>query len=593
MILIPQHHDSISLDLHLEKPRDFYDIPSGKEVVYNDKIYCFLLSGISILPTEVCINDETYDIELCQKEENQLLFKLKNNERPFLQSFGAVRIEIILNGQQYYSNSIAVMVSNTVINNGVMNMVQYIYDHCEKYLYEEHKHSSIATSIKESEIISLEAKIAFLQEALKVYKQCYQQLKNNPYSKLKRAEQVDSFDKLQTISLKTIQYISSHSDELTIVNYNTGIRFNNQYYQPNRVLIEHNIDSFDVYENKVILGFLKTIISEISVSIKDLSDRTYTHNRTIERDGYFDSMYQIFSRSIKKIVSYINALKELQQEYNQLYFHYNKLFNIPADAIKSPPVFTPVFRSIQAYRQLYQTIYNWFSIGNYNLGKEELLLSFISTSKIYEYYCLIKILHFICTGSEFELIESKHLVYHSFFNNAETKYNNTFVFQKNDVKLTLYFQPIIYGNNRATNGITLFRNTSTNSRTDFNQKGKTYSPDYIIKIEQADRTQYIIMDAKFSSPDNIRLHQLQELVYKYLFSLSPLNNKDSIIGLYILCGKTTENDMPYIIHDIAQKMNYNVSPFAEILVMNGKWPDDYTIPSQLLAKATSPAIENH
>lgn len=43
-----------------------------------------------------------------------------------------------------------------------------------------------------------------------------------------------------------------------------------------------------------------------------------------------------------------------------------------------PPVFTPVFKSINVYRQIYIAIQNWFSIGNYDLGKDELLLSFIS-----------------------------------------------------------------------------------------------------------------------------------------------------------------------------------------------------------------------
>ena len=71
------------------------------------------------------------------------------------------------------------------------------------------------------------------------------------------------------------------------------------------------------------------------------------------------------------------------------------------------PVFTPVFRSINAYRQIYTVIHRWFSIGNYDLGKDELLLSFISTSKIYEYYCLIKMLSHITENTDYALTESK------------------------------------------------------------------------------------------------------------------------------------------------------------------------------------------
>lgn len=95
----------------------------------------------------------------------------------------------------------------------------------------------------------------------------------------------------------------------------------------------------------------------------------------------------------------------------------------------------------------------------------------------------------------------------------------------------------MYGDSRAFNGLDLFRNTSSNAKKDNSNKGKTYTPDYIIRIEYNDMIDYIILDAKFSTPENIRLHQLQELVYKYLFSISTLHEKDRIKGLYILCGK--------------------------------------------------------
>ena len=94
------------------------------------------------------------------------------------------------------------------------------------------------------------------------------------------------------------------------------------------------------------------------------------------------------------------------------------------------------------------------------------------------------------------------------------------------------------------------------------------------------------MDAKFSTPENIRLHQLQELVYKYLFSISTLNKTDHIKGLYILCGKQLGNDEEDIIHDLAQKIGHSVSPFADILVINGVKTDDYSITSMIFDNAT-------
>ena len=580
----PKYHEEIELILQTDKESDYFDIPNGKEVVYSDNQYLFLLSGTVAIPSKVYINDEAYDVELCSLKAGVIQFRLKDCDRPFLQSFGAIRIEVLLDGKQYYSRSIAVLVSNSEINKDVINMIEYIYENCEDYLYEEHKYSSIPSGIKENEIISLEAKIAFLEETLDIYKKSYQYIKTNPYCKLEKTEAVDSFNKLQSVSQRTIQYIANNIDELAVVNYDTGIRYNNQYYQPNRILVEKNSYSYDVYENRVIVGFLKKLVSEINITIKSLMEKTYLKNRNSTKDGYIDSMYQIFSRSIKRINGYIDSFKNLQDKYQQLYYFYTKLFNISVDTVKSLPVFTSVFRSINAYRQIYIVIKKWFSIGNYDLGRDELLLSFISTSKIYEYYCLIKMLCHITRNTDYDLKESKCISY-SYY--EDTKYNNTFIFENGISKITLYFQPVIYDNDRAFNGLYLFRNTSTNAKKDNNNKGKTYTPDYIIKFEYDSTVDYIILDAKFSTNENIRLHQLQELVYKYIFSISTLNKNDLKKGLYILCGKKHGNDEESIVHDLAQRIGRSVTPFADILVMNGMKTDDYSMTNMIFNKLLS------
>ena len=584
----PKYHEEIELILQTDKESDYFDIPNGKEVVYSDNQYLFLLSGTVAIPSKVYINDEAYDVELCSLKAGVIQFRLKDCDRPFLQSFGAIRIEVLLDGKQYYSRSIAVLVSNSEINKDVINMIEYIYENCEDYLYEEHKYSSIPSGIKENKIISLEAKIAFLEETLDIYKKSYQYIKTNPYCKLEKTEVVDSFNKLQSVSQRTIQYIANNIDELAVVNYDTGIRYNNQYYQPNRILVEKNSYSYDVYENRVIVGFLKKLVSEINITIKSLMEKTYLKNRNSTKDGYIDSMYQIFSRSIKRINGYIDSFKNLQDKYQQLYYFYTKLFNISVDTVKSLPVFTSVFRSINAYRQIYIVIKKWFSIGNYDLGRDELLLSFISTSKIYEYYCLIKMLCHITRNTDYDLKESKCISYrvtNSYY--EDTKYNNTFIFENGISKITLYFQPVIYDNDRAFNGLYLFRNTSTNAKKDNNNKGKTYTPDYIIKFEYDSTVDYIILDAKFSTNENIRLHQLQELVYKYIFSISTLNKNDHKKGLYILCGKKHGNDEESIVHDLAQRIGRSVTPFADILVMNGMKTDDYSMTNMIFNKLLS------
>ena len=578
LIVKSNYHGDFTIVLSPEDKKDYYDIPNGKEIVFNDNIYSFQISDCNLFPTKAYINDEIYDVEIINQTASSVNFQLKNCLRPFRDSFGAVKLELEISGKIYSSKNVAVMVSNNDINNGVMNMIQYIYDNSEKYLYEEHKFSSVSAGIKSSDIVSLEAKIALLKKIIQKYLTEYNYFRVNPYAKLITIEKVDSFEKLQVITPDTIEYIISHSDELIPVNYNTGIKYDRNYYQPNKVMIRKNEYSNDTYENRIIIGFIKMLIDETSQIIKSIKEKAYTKNVMVH-DGYFDSMYHIFSRSIKRINGYLKELEIYKEQLTEIYYYYRRIFGIDGSIVNSIPRYTKIFQSVNSYNNIYQVICEWFNSGNYDLGRDELLLSFISTSKIYEYYCLIKMLCYIDNKTSFEYVSSQRLRY--FVKNryySDTRYNNCFVFNKSDVELTVYFQPVIYGDDFATNGIGLYRNTSTNSKTGCEYTGKVYTPDYLIKMVYNSHTEYLILDAKYSSPSNIRYHQLQELVYKYLFSISPLNRNDIIKGLYILCGKTTGEDGEDIIHDISRNINRKVQPFAEILVMNGQNTEDDIIP---------------
>lgn len=571
--------EDIITDISSKIGIDLFDIPNSKNLVYNDKEYIFSISNSSTLPTKIYINDEIFEVEILEYFSNKICFQTKNNTRPFLHSFGAVKIGIEFDEQVLVSPSIKVLVSSNGINYNVLNMVQYIYDNCEKYLYEEHKYSSVSTGIKENKIISLEAKIAYMKKILDAYKAVYPLLKFNPYSKLKKTEDIGSFDKLKTVTANTMKYIATHTDELVAVNYNTGIRYNRMFYQPTKVLVEYNKISLYTYENKVILGFLHKIVDQIDDIVNDIKNHFYVPDNVIVAEGYIDSTYKIFSSSIKRLNNYIIQLSEYKEELRHIYFYYKQILGDNEIIIDSIPNYTAVFRSVNAYRQIYQVIYDWFTCGNYDLGKDELLLSFISTSKIYEYYCLIKILNYIDKNLNMKLMPPQKKMYNvsnKYYTN--TRYNNTFTFENDRLQLTLFFQPVIYDNDLAANDIHLFRNTSfccSNNTEEF--KGKLYTPDYIIKVQYDDFSEYYIMDAKFSSSNNIRKYQLQNMVFKYIFSLSTLKENTRLSGLYILSGKTVDNDKADVVHDIAYRIGKKVNPFAEIMVISGNNTNDYSV----------------
>lgn len=214
-------------------------------------------------------------------------------------------------------------------------------------------------------------------------------------------------------------------------------------------------------------------------------------------------------------------------------------------------------------------MYKWYNSGDYDLSKDELVLSFLSTSKIYEYYCLFKLKSTLLSNG-FTINRCYKFEYHEDRYYKNTRYNNTFQFIKEDIIVTLYYQPKVYNGNDlysfpfSSNEIMLYRNSSL-SLNNLVSRGTHcyYTPDYIIKVSKQGKIFYWILDAKFSTEKSIQEYQLTDLVWKYLFSVSAVKSTDKQPGLIIFCGKTTKsNSINY--NDISYSAN-TVFPTTELV----------------------------
>lgn len=150
-----------------------------------------------------------------------------------------------------------------------------------------------------------------------------------------------------------------------------------------------------------------------------------------------------------------------------------------------------------------------------------------------------------------------------------TKCVNTFLFENDRYKLTLYYQPVIYDTNESRiNGIHLIRNNSIpviNGDGDDNRSGgHYYTPDYLIKMEGDSSTRYLILDAKFSDLACVRRYHVRDLAFKYLFSISPVQPADTVVGLCIIYGKCKSSDQIQSAYD-KQLQNQKITPITELL----------------------------
>lgn len=594
LLLKSQNHGSVEIPMREEETLLFQenDNPLSTNIyVYNDDEYnYFSLVDSNEYVSGFYINDEAVQTERIDNSRNMYEFKCdrtsdkssKEDRRIFMQCFGVVQIKAIISGKVYVSDSISIMVTYNSRNKNVIEMIDYIYDKGEEYLYENY---ISLDEIGENGNMTIESKFRFLDEVIEIYEQFFPYFQSSPKTKPVAGDTVGKFHRLSTVSPKTIQYIASHPEELYEVDFSTGINYGKRHFQPENTLISSTSYTRNVYENRIMTGFISTLISELESSKNDVRNTSYTDD-VYSYGQYFESKKYIYRFRKKSSYEYLRKIDGYIEHLQMLWFRYRKIFSADDMYIDYLPEYTDTFRLVTPYRAVYQKIYEWFQYGGHSSAKSQLLLSFISTSKIYEYYCLIKLIVTIREELNCTFIEEKT----QRFEYAETKYysntycNNTFSFRSSDgSEITLYFQPVIYGiTTLSRHGIDLYRNRFASIST--NNKGNTYTPDYLIKVTRGGSSKYVIMDAKFSSMQTVENDRLIELVYKYLFSISTLNENDSIEGMLVLCGKDVPENKIYNVHDISESMNKYVTPFSYIVNLSGADTGDNKVIKDILSQ---------
>jgi hypothetical protein len=559
--------------------------------LHNDICYDISLNvenAAAVNSVDVLINDEITHTRLC-REDGGLTIVPTDEKRIFRDCFGVAQIvcvvgDVFNNKKAYASKNIPIMVRDDAINRNVINMVDFIYKHGERYLHGSRKDLAAGINADGGRQNSIEAKLNIIRHTLDIYKECYAIFIKSPKKKLINDDVVGSFEKLGAVTFKTIRYIVSHPEELVSVNHSTGININKQYFQPRNTLVSTTVFSDDVYENRVAVGFLKTIIRELKNLDKQISALLSSQHANKFNAEYINSMAYVYARSESTLENYLDSVRKLRVEFEKMYFAYSGILTVSHLDVVALPEYTRVFQSIKAYQLIYKRILEWFSRGNYSIENDDLIFRFVSTSKIYEYYCLIKINECLTEHLGYGLKGGGYMFKYP-QNRYGIRYNNTFEFvhkSSPDVCVTVYFQPVVFGKGAGKNGLLLFRNTHYSAaKSDLGDvdddepgsHGNFYNPDFVFKVVRNGTVKYFILDAKFSTADTVAKRRLPGLVFKYLFSISTINPADSVSGICFICGKGDGADRIDNIYTNA--MRPDIMPSAKLITVSGVDVDDY------------------
>lgn len=566
-------------------------------------------------------NDYKYRAQImgCHEEIKNLVFLLNGKEvginyvpdtgmiyfqdysfgqRIFLECYGFVQITIIFDdaqGNQQIKDTeyIHVLVRKGRQNESVRRMTEYVYMQNADLLHGDRTLPKDVSGLKESTRKTIESHILLLKQISVTYEENYRYFRMNSRFVTTPKERVDHFEKLQYVSRNTLQYIAQHPEELQRVYHSSGIQIGSFRYQPNKTLITDNEKSYDIYENRVVLGFLAFLVREIVRIEKELSEVvSRVPFKIAETDGYVTSSYFIYEKTIDAIKILLGDIRDLHRRFTSLYYLYAEIFPIKPETISAVPKFTPLFSAIPQYHQVFDCIVAWFSKGVFTISEEQFMLSFIKISTLYEVYVLAKLINYF-KNNGYALLSTDKVQYPSPSKYYENTYcNNCFVFKSDFGRITVYYQPVIYSTNRKDiSGIGLYRNTSISfpkAVDGISGRGRHYTPDFLIKYEYAGQSceKYLIMDAKFSRVDTVKKRELAKLAYKYLFSISPISKEEHIIGMCIFNGiseSESQSDGATNIYDF--ELANPIMPFANIVTLTENAVNNTALHDALLKNA--------
>lgn len=567
---------TIKLSSSEEHKLSIEQIVESSESVFSDLSYKAQIDGVDTTSVQQVLFYVNGNFEQCQFSNGQIRFPAndkRGDRRIFLDCYGFVEITIVLkyvdlDDVRLHSNYLSVLVRKGTLNNSVKAMAEYIYNNQQELLFNgEAKPKNIA-ALKESGRKSLESQILLAEVIAVIYENSYGYFKANCRFRAKQRDIVDNFEKLQYMTPKTLQFIAQHPEQLKQVIGANGIRRGYRIYQPVKTLTIQNVYSADIYENRVIVSFLKTMVYSMNLLLKKIEFllSKFPIEET-ENGGYIYSSYFIFASTQKILFDNYNNIKSLLSRFELLWGMYNKVIDVSEIDLSVAPKPSAIFHSVPQYNKIFLHIHQWFTYGIYDFSEERFMLSFIKISSLYESYVLTKIINYFKSNG-LVLREQKNCAYPVL---KRWKYQNincynTFIFGNDEQEITLYYQPVIFDTDKSfVNKIGLYRNNTISLSTDEEdeRRGHYYVPDFLIKVSHGDVAKYIICDAKFSSLSTVQNYYVSNLTYKYLFSISPINENDSVAGLCIFYGQCVSECNLQSVYDRKLK-GHKITPFAEL-----------------------------
>lgn len=536
-----QMGQELTIDLTSKRPITSSADMLALDTVYENGIYSIELfcddylskdvKAISIFINDARINkinqypNEVFVAGKCDKPES------KADEQsfcfqPFLSQCDFVQLsfELLLDDEtiiEYYSNYLLCISKNEEDNANIQSIMEDLtkFDNprVENWLFatgDDKPNALRQGSWMHHAYKSYSSYLQLLADITICYRTNYILFKTHGRHTISKSNILLPYSKVKSVSIENFNWLMRNTDQLKAVQTATGIQHDGKCYIPTRMQSEVSENTWDIYENRIIVNFLYNVLTSAVSIFGKLNGQVIEGEKIIKKingsipKGYVAPIVTIktlqianMKRTAENLHYLINTLRQLMQQYASL-------FDIIPTIMVALPKKTKTFQEVKPYTRVFDSIIRWFQYGEYDSAKEDLLLHVKTLDKLFEYYCLVKLLDMFEKNGYEATNKPKLFPYQcndTRFEN-ENDIPNTYCLLKDEVSITLYYQPVIRTD--------IFQNDLHLYRVSY-EKDNYWNPDFVIKCSKEGQDEYLLFDAKFAMRNTIKNNRLREIIQKY------------------------------------------------------------------------------
>lgn len=501
------------------------------------------------------------------------------DNRPFLLTYGFARIEVVLtltddtkedvllttkdipclSNEDYQAPLIAQMLDE-LLDVDEETVTRWMFAGSEN---DDAAFSILDAALRDNSPKSLSSIIQLFEATILEYEESFNYFNTHGFSRIACSMRKLPPRKLRRSGSYELLWMAKNSSVLAETPNETNIDYLGRYYLPREVETSVKVKSYDSYENRLVLGFLKELLNSSKAVYASLKN-DITSIRTLEerlnhikRSEYSLPALTLIRQCAIRENFYIAKLQDIIDGFQKLKRKYEMALPGVRASFSRSPRRTKVFQEVKFYSSIYDLVLRWLKFGDFTLARENLALHSLRLDKLYEYFVLFKLLcwfnsvGFVEDDTEEKPIERAAFSLRDRYYSNEKQVATLYKLKRVDTRIQLYYQPVIYGDEREENGISLHR-LSPRKMTSLIKRDSYWTPDFVLKVIMSEgEPEWHIFDAKFSKANNLWSDYPKEspfttMMSKYKTDILGLNQSDKVSSLWLFCGREPGQHLQYV-----------------------------------------------